>query len=322
MASAAATLVTLHNPDAVLPPPTLKEVLAAARAPDGIITLLLARRLLAPLHRTCPRCAAQSKSFTLHAKSDTRYSDGVRLRCYRCMGDWSVRHGSFFEHYRGDLGALVLVATAFDTRMQIAHAARLSGLSEDVMRDMYRDIRQRVWQWLERNPVLFDEDDIVEIDEMYIKQLQPHKDEHAKPVWIIGMIARDNGKVALEVAEDHTMETMKRVINKHLHRSTTITLSDKHASFKFLERERMHLLSEKRHGGHDRMWVVVDEIHIRDHYGPGYHATFGIHTNTIEGFWAHCRRELRGAQANTLHLYLAEIMFRRLRLPITHVLLV
>jgi hypothetical protein len=43
-----------------------------------------------------------------------------------------------------------------------------------------------------------------------------------------------------------------------------------------------------------------------------------MHTNMIEGFWSHMRRELRGAQCNTMHLYLADIMFRRLRLDHTH----
>ena len=101
-----------------------------------------------------------------------------------------------------------------------------------------------------------------------------------------------------------------------------MTLSDKHKSFGFLERERRHFYSQKRHAGHDRLWMQVDDVMLCDHYGPGEDAQFGIHTNTIEGFWSHCRRELLGAQVNTLHLCMAEIMYRRLKIPITHALVV
>jgi hypothetical protein len=86
-----------------------------------------------------------------------------------------------------------------------------------------------------------------------------------------------SGRVALEVAEDHTMVTMKEVINKHLNRSTTVTMSDKHKSFGFLEHERRHFWCEKRkHGG--RLWIEVEDIMLCDHFGPGDKTQFGIHT--------------------------------------------
>ena len=114
---------------------------------------------------------------------------------------------------------------------------------------------------------------------------------------------------------------MKECINKHLNRSTTITISDKHKSFKFLEDERKHFWSEKRKCG-GRLWMEIDEIMLVDHYGPGFNTTpFDIHTNTIEGFWQHFRRETRGAQANTMHLYMAEIMYRRSFTSIIHALM-
>ena len=38
--------------------------------------------------------------------------------------------------------------------------------------------------------------------------------------------------------------------------------------------------------------MEIEEVMLVDHYGPGFSSSpFDVHTNTIEGFWQHFRRE-------------------------------
>jgi hypothetical protein len=140
-------------------------------------------------------------------------------------------------------------------------------------------------------------------------------------LWVVGCVGRNSGMVALDWSIGHTMEAMETAILRHLPHPHTITMSDQHKSFGFLERtQRKHIWVKKKKYGHGGMFVEVDEVNLNDHLFQGSRQTFTTHTNTIEGFWAHFRRELRGAQLTTCLLYIAEIMFRRLRHPWTSAL--
>ncbi len=102
------------------------------------------------------------------------------------------------------------------------------------------------------------------------------------------------------------------LINKHLPCESAVTITDGHKSFQFLEYQRRHFWCKKRKTGHS-LWLEVDEVMLKDWFEEGAEPRkMGVHTNTIEGFWSHFRRELRGVQDNTLHLYMADVMFRRL----------
>jgi hypothetical protein len=171
----------------------------------------------------------------MRAIADDRYTDGWRLRCDTCKGDWCVRRGTVFGEHRGTLGVLLLVLGAYQQRVAMATVARMSGRSFDTISSLYRDCRQRVYAYMEAHPIVFAADEIVEVDECYIKMLQKLSD---KPVWVIGMIGRNSGHVALDISLDHKKVSMERIMNRHLPHATTITISDKHLSFGFLEQQR------------------------------------------------------------------------------------
>src|SRR6185437_4465742 len=71
----------------------LDTLLASHRA---LIDELCGIRILLPLNRYCPSCIDKHPEQRLKAYNDTTYTDGIRLRCNRCKGEWSVRHGSIF----------------------------------------------------------------------------------------------------------------------------------------------------------------------------------------------------------------------------------
>ena len=310
-AAAALCTLTSKGPQSL---PTWCEIGVAAQTPGGVLALLLSRRILAPLDRPCPSPDCYAPAMPLRAITHPQMLEGIALRCDRCKGEWGVRHGSVLERSRQPLSSLAHALLCVQGKVAIAQVVKMSKICYDSVSQLYRDVRNRMWRYMLRHPVTFDEDEIVEIDECYLRFQQR---EGEVPKWIIGMIGRNSGHVALEEAPDHKWQTMQRLINKHVNRSTTITITDRHASFLFLEEERRHFWCEKRKKG-SRLWLEVDDILLCDHFGPGTKVEFGIHTNTIEGFWSHFRKELRGVQDNTIHLYMAEIMYRRLGIDLIH----
>ena len=53
-------------------------------------------------------------------------------------------------------------------------------------------------------------------------------------------------------------------------------------------------LSGKHKTGQDRMGIEKEEVNLREHYGPSLDCRYGVHSNTIEGLWAHLRSHIRG----------------------------
>jgi transposase-like protein len=318
-ATAATTLVTLTHSNALLPLPSWKE-LSSCESVRAVIALLVSRRLLHPLDRPCPTC----RDVKLHTYDDKRYLDGIRLRCNRCKSDWCLRHGSVFARRKQTLADLTRELSLIEQHVHINAASRLHDVSYNSSSQLYRDVREMIHLYMQHNPIKFAHDDIVEIDECYLKAFNQEK-EQEKQIWIIGMIARarpDNPRtrVALEMAWGHKKEEMRRVIAHHIPHTSTVTISDRHQSFNFLEEDRKHYWAIKKHTS-KALWVETEEVVLYDHFGEGYGETrFNLHSNTIEGFWSHFRKELRGYQKNTLHLYLSEIMFRRMGYPLSYML--
>ena len=307
--TALSTLITLTNTTNSYVLPIPKE-LNKCRTPLQLSHLLIQRHLLLPFNRRCPKCKSEKQR--LNIIEDDKYTDGFGLRCHKCKGEWSVRNGSIFHKRRQPLSELVRELRYIEIGVNTTFSSKLSTVHFDTSSSLYRKVREEMWLYMLFHPVMFDEDDVVEIDECYLKMLNQEKD--GPQTWIIGMISRISGRVALEISTGHTKEEMRRLIQPHLHHKTITTITDRHLSFNFLEETTNHHWAIKKKTKHGGMWVQVDEVNINKRFEDGWGETSClVHTNTIEGFWAHFRRELRGVQKNTLHLYAAEIMFRRLK---------
>lgn len=316
-AAAASTLTTLTPSVGVCALPTNRELTLHSNASEeGVIALLQHRRLLLPRDRSCPRCGVD---VPLHCVDDNTCTDGVRYRCNRCKNDYSLRYGSVFYKRKQSLSDLARLLSCIEQRVSITAAAKLAGVHYDTAASLYRTVRERIYAYMHFNPVMFADDDVIEIDECHLRMLNP---DAPQQVWVIGMIARESGRVALELSNGHSKEEMRRVIMPHLPFESTTTISDRHKSFNFLEETREHRWAIKQKTKHG-LWVKVDEVNIYQRFEDKWAETpCLVHSNTIEGFWAHFRRELRGVQMNTLHLYLAEVMFRRSSISLAHTLTV
>lgn len=319
--------------------PSSKE-LTVLGSPENIIPVLINLKLLLPFDRPCPKCKETIKKRNregevkvppLHPVPDTTSIDGLHLRCRNCKGNWGIRHGSIFSHSRQPLAELMRYLKMFESHICMSAAVKISELCEESMRLVWRGCRLAIWQYMIRHPVVFDADDVVEIDECYLKMLQEKVvkvkgkvKEKKKFVWIIGLIGRKSGKVALIISPDHKKKSFQPLVKNHLPHHTTITLSDQHKSFNFLEQtqKKHEWVIKKKSAG--KVWMEVEEVTLYRHYDRAdtveNKATFLTHTNTIEGFWAHFRREIIGCQKNKIALYLAQVMFRRLNVSLINAL--
>jgi hypothetical protein len=242
-------------------------------------------------------------------------TDGLRLRCYKCSRDWGIRHGSLLEQSNLPLAECAWLLRAFEAAATVTQVAHLFGYHVNTVSHFWQLCRNHCATYMFHHPIRFPPDEIVEIDELYLPALQPIPDayeEQPPPRWVIGCIGRNTGWVALDIADDHTTATIRPLIESHLPHNDTITITDKHPSFKFLEEDHPHYWAVKQKAG-SAMWAVPFEQQTRV-------GTIVVHSNTIEGYWSQFRRRLHdshGWPAEYIPLVLCEHMFRSLHIPLT-----
>ena len=260
--------------------------------------------------------------------------DGLRLRCCQCTSSWGVRHGSVFAHSYLPLPTLIRLTHAYWAGVTPTQAATMYGAHRQTISGWYGTLRECIDQYMKKHPIVFPADEIVEIDECHLQCLQqrrapeqkednnsdePRKRRRTGPkVWIIGCIGRDTGLVALDMVPDHQTATIQPVIDAHLPHQTTICLADKDRSFMYLRHTHTFYQSEKRkpvRGNH--LWVKTYQADGYRHHGR---RQFDVHTNYIEGYWAHFRKRIGNAHADMINILLSECMFRSLKLEITYTL--
>lgn len=157
---------------------------------------------------------------------------------------------------------------------------------------------------------LFAQDDAValdgdvEMDEMYLGGRESNKHESKKTEGtqgrstktktpIFGMVQRDGKTVAMKV-EDTKAKTLMPIINQFI-RENAHLLTDELVSYQGLSREGFH---------HDYVHHGKKEF-VRPN---------GIHTNSVEVFWAHFKRVIFGTyhfvSKTYLQRYIDEQLFR------------
>jgi transposase len=297
------------------PPPaapalwTLPE-LALFQTDEQLVEAFVQRGLLRTEGAGCSKCQRP-----LALSTGAHWSDGRRFRCYHCRCDFGSRSGSIFEHFRLPLRQLAQLVVYFNDRALVHQAAGWVGCSEDSVGKLWRIIRERCSAFITAHPIRFGHGEIVEIDELYLKPLRHYDEEEEKTMWppLIGMISRDTGAVALELAPSHATADIRNPIESHLPAPDTRVVTDEAKSFDFLHQQYQHANALYEHRGGAKWCLPV--VAARPGEPP-----YRVHTNTIEGYWSLLRTWLHtshGWPAAYLPLYLAECMFRSLHLPLT-----
>ena len=302
-----------------LPLFTVAELDAQHGDPEKLINLFVSLHLLQPVNRPCSVCAAQGKSGHMRLQHKQNHADGLNLRRTTCKYEESHRRNSTFESLRISTLETGRLLCYFWADLTVTQACELSSVSINTVSDLYDKIRDQMAEYIDANPVKFDDDDIVEIDEIYLKPLRPNGDEtDEKAVWkpIIGCIGRKSGCVALDICDSHQTRDIQENIKSHFRSGDTPVITDQHKSFRFLDRTFLHSWCKKVHIG-----TNVYPKHARSE--TRYGRTYQVHTNTIEGYWSKLRLKLHashGWEAGCLPKILNECQFRSLGISLTTVL--
>ena len=231
----------------------------------------------------------------------TKRKDG-RYRCNNCKHNFSATVGTIFENTNLPLKkwfiALYLISS---------HKKGVS--SHQLARDC--EVTQKTaWYMLHKIRTLFAQDDAValdgevEIDEMYLGGRETNKHESKKTEGtqgrstktktpIFGMVQR-NGKVIAMKVEDTKAKTLMPIIKQFV-RENAHLLTDELVSYRGLNKEGYN---------HDYVSHGTKEF-VRPN---------GIHTNSVEGFWAHFKRVVFGTyhfvSKTYLQRYIDEQLYR------------
>ena len=304
-----------------LPTPLPADCAASARLPDvheidspDLVATLIRLGLLLPLDRPCHTCATP-----LSPRLDAAYADGWCLRCWKCRTNFGVRHGSFFADFALPLRRLCRLLRSMEAhnnlKVAVAGVAREHQLGRTTMTKVWKRVRERMQAYVEAHPVQFDEDDVVEVDECYLKPLQKKRDKEAAdvkqppPTWIIGAVSRNTGKVSLQFAPTHSAADVEAAVRPSLpHKSTTV-LSDCHKSFKKVFKGSPYFQSKKKKYGHAKLNMMTYTVETDK-------GELKVHSNTIEGYWAHFRLAVRNHTKISIFPVMYESMYRRLHISI------
>lgn len=143
---------------------------------------------------------------------------------------------------------------------------------------------------------------IVEADETYIGGLAKNRHFHKrndpqeyKPV--LAMVAR-SGEVRVEVLEDVRVENVTAALVKHVSKES-ILITDSHVSYPTVGKKYKKHISIK---------------HTNSDPSLAYKTIGDSHTNTVEGFFSHLKRAIKGTHIMVskkhLHLYACECAFK------------
>ena len=256
---------------------TCKDTLAEARWGDDVV---------------CPHCGQH------HCVKRT---DG-RYRCNKCKHNFSCKVGTIFEDSNLPLSKWFIA-------MYLVSSHKKGVSSHQLARDC--EVTQKTaWYMLHKIRTLYKQDDAValtgevEMDEMYLGGRETNKHESKKTEGtqgrstktktpIFGMVQR-NGKVVAMKVEDTKAKTLMPIIKQFV-RENAHLLTDELSSYQGLNRE-----------GYSHDYVSHGQ---KEFVRPN-----GIHTNSVEGFWAHFKRVVFGTyhfvSKTYLQRYIDEQLYR------------
>lgn len=260
---------------------------------------LAARRLIANSCRCLP-CG-----FNMRLVADRELNDGFNWRCPQCRSKKSVRLGSFFSRSHLSLQKLVafIYMWSVDTPLKyIMHELEITQWNTVV--DWSNFCRDVCVEWLVRNPVEIGGLDHqgnpieVEIDESYYFHRKYHRGQIHAGKWVFGGIERGSGRCFTEVVPRRDAATLLPLIQRHILPGSRI-ISDMWAAYANVNQINNGVYL------HDTVNHTLNFVDPVDD---------SIHTQNIEGMWAHAKRKLRyqfGTSRQLFPTYLDEFVWKK-----------
>lgn len=230
-------------------------------------------------HPTCPYC--NSDKVCVHASKDKSLP---RWQCESCHRAFSVTVGTIFHHTHLSLQKWFLaMAIMLNAKKNVSNAQLARDL--DLPYKTAWSLALRIRTAMVTDPAqkrLFK--GIVEMDETYVggKPRKPNKREDDKPnvrgrgtpkLPVVGMVERD-GRVKVEVIQDRnlTQRALTAIAKAHVDIANVTLVTDEYIGY-------------------------ANFVRFMSHFRINHQQQFsrkGVHTNTIEGFWALVKRAWYG----------------------------
>lgn len=211
-------------------------------------------------------------------------SDGYRWFCSHCRSVKSVRDGSFFAKSNLTLKQIVLLVYCWAQKFPQWITQKETGISSDQTTvDWYNFCREVCKSYLINNPLVIGglhpngDRKVVEIDESLFFKRKYNVGRFRPDHWVFGGVERGTGKCFLVEVPDRTRVTLQNFIIQYIHPGSLI-ISDGWASYARISQIQGQNYDHK---------VVNHSINFVDPNDPN------VHTNSIEGLWAHMKKKLR-----------------------------
>lgn len=240
----------------------------------------------------CIAGAGDGTRMGLQRREGQRYIDGHAWDCKYCRSQVNIRKGSFFEGSHLELQQLITLIYYWardESKSVVMHECKVSDHTAVDWLNFVRDICS---QYFLDHPVqLGGPGSTVEIDESKFFHRKYHQGAWREGHWVLGMVERGTNRCVLVKVPDRTANTMLPIIQEHVLPGTRI-LTDGWQAYNQLANHQF----------------VNHRLHFVDPNDPT------LHTNTIEGTWAHCKakfRRLKGTSSELFESYIQEFMWRR-----------
>ena len=214
-------------------------------APKRLHVFLRDIGLLRPRHYLCDHCE-QGKQGVLRLADDASRLDGVVYRCSKCTTRRSLRHGSIFFHSDQPLLLLCRVMACFHLHLTVTQTADLLSSTRTIVGDFFFHLRDAIYNYIMSHPIRFDEDEVVEVDELYLSKINYYDEvgESQLAHWIVGLVGRQSGRVYLDVVPDRDSNMMLSVTRACVDHGAVV-ISDECAAYTALDGEYQHKWCKK-----------------------------------------------------------------------------
>lgn len=278
------------------PPITLKFLHNNVTADNNTCIHWLQRQNLLSTAMVCTSCGNQCSYVT---RNDVVDHFGWKCRVRNCRTRVGLRHGSFFAGHNLSLSTCLelLYWWCLDVPQHVVKQ-ELDIRCDNTIVNWFKYARDVCTAYILDNHVpIGGANIIVEIDESKFMHRKYHRGAHVDGTWILGLVERDNPANCIMIPCPNNRRDADTLLPLIMHNVLpgTIIYTDMWRAYASLQ-QRGFLHGQVNHS-----------VNFRD-------PVTGIHTNTIEGTWAHAKAKFRSMHGSTPEMqqsYLSHFVWRR-----------
>ncbi|GFO38369.1 hypothetical protein PoB_006487400 [Plakobranchus ocellatus] len=239
-------------------------------------------------------CQACDQTMRLQKREGRDYIHGCVWCCPGCQrrNSITIRLNSFFEGSHLQLLQILDVVYWWCRNLRQVHVMQETGVSKKTVIDWQNYIRDICAQYvIDHHVQLGGRNRTVEIDESKFMHRKYNRGRFRQGQWVLGMIERETDNCCLKPVDDRSACTLLPIIQQHVLPGTRI-VTDQWAAYNALP----------NHASGNHLLHFVDPNNDT------------VHTNQIEGCWAHAKskfRAMHGSSDDLFLTYIQEFMWRK-----------